>query len=71
MYIYYVCSVLSVCFRACQKRVSYVIIDDCQPPSGCWEQNSGPLEEQLIRLTSESFLQPLIVCLLYCGLYLL
>jgi len=28
------------------------------PPCGCWELNSGPLEEQLVFLTTEPSLQP-------------
>ena len=34
-----------------QKRTSDPITDGCKPPSGCWELNSGPLEEQLVLLT--------------------
>ena len=30
----------------------------CEPPCGCWELNSGPLEEQSVLLTAEPFLQP-------------
>ena len=30
----------------------------CQPPYGCWELNSGPLEEQQVLLTPEPSLQP-------------
>ena len=30
----------------------------CEPPRGCWELNSGPLEEQLVLLTTEPSLQP-------------
>jgi hypothetical protein len=29
------------------KRVSDPIIDGCEPPCGCWELDSGPLEEQV------------------------
>ena len=29
-----------------QKRGSDPITDSCEPPCGCWELNSGPLEEQ-------------------------
>jgi hypothetical protein len=39
-------SALSVCTPACQKRALYPITDGCEPPCGCWELNSGPLEEQ-------------------------
>jgi hypothetical protein len=41
-----------------QKRASDLIIDGCEPPCGCWDLNSGPLEEQLVLLTAEPSLQP-------------
>ena len=40
-----------------QKRAPDPITDGCEPPSGCWELNSGPLEEQAMHLTSEPSLQ--------------
>jgi hypothetical protein len=55
----YLCimSALSACTPACQKRASDPIIDDCEPPCGCWEMNSGPLEEQSVFLITEPSLQ--------------
>ncbi|KAM7329170.1 hypothetical protein ACRRTK_010783 [Alexandromys fortis] len=41
-----------------QRRAPDLIIDGCEPPCGCWELNSGPLEEQPVLLTSEPSLQP-------------
>jgi hypothetical protein len=35
------------------KRVSDPMTDGCEPPCGCWELNSGPLEEQSVFLTAE------------------
>ena len=32
--------------------------DGCEPPCGCWELNSGPLEEQPVLLTAKPSLQP-------------
>jgi hypothetical protein len=29
------------------------ITDGCEPSCGCWELNSGPLEEQSVLLTTE------------------
>jgi len=29
-----------------QKRAPDLITDGCEPPCGCWELNSGPLEKQ-------------------------
>ena len=31
-----------------QKRTSHPITDGCEPPCGCWELNSGLLEEQSV-----------------------
>ena len=36
-----------------QKRASDSITDDCELPCGCWELNSGPLEEQSMLLIAE------------------
>jgi hypothetical protein len=34
----------------------------CEPPCGCWEVNSGPLEEQSVFLTAEpSFLPSMVI----------
>jgi hypothetical protein len=33
----------------------------CEPPCGCWDLNSGPLEEQSVLLTAEPSLQPLTI----------
>jgi hypothetical protein len=33
--------------------------DSCEPPCGCWELNSGPLEEQSVLLTAAPSLQAL------------
>ena len=41
-----------------QKRAPDIITDGCEPPCGCWELNSGPLEEQAMLLTTEPSLQP-------------
>jgi hypothetical protein len=40
-----------------QKRASDPIIDGCEPPFGCWDLNSVPLEEQSVFLTTELSLQ--------------
>ncbi|XP_050006256.1 putative divalent cation/proton antiporter TMEM165 isoform X2 [Alexandromys fortis] len=42
-----------------QKRALDPITDGCEPPCGCWELNSGPLEEEAMLLTSEPSLQPI------------
>jgi hypothetical protein len=45
------------CLQTHQKRVSDLITDDCEPLCGCWELNSGPLEEQSVVLITEPSLQ--------------
>ena len=41
--------------------------DGCEPSSGYWELNSGPLEEQAMLLTSEPSLQFPLVSKNYLG----
>ena len=41
-----------------QKRAPDPITDGYKPPCGCWELNSGPLEEQPVLFTAEPSLQP-------------
>ena len=41
-----------------QKRVSDLITGGCEPPCGCWDLNSGPLEEQSVLLPAEPSRQP-------------
>ena len=43
------------------RRASDLITDGCEPPCGCWDLNSGPLEEQSVFLTTEPSLQPLFL----------
>ena len=51
------------CTQTHQKRASDLITDDCESPCGCWELNSGPLEEQPVLLTTEPSLQSLLLIL--------
>ena len=53
----YECSVAYI--SACLKRASDPPIDGCEPPCGCWELNSGPLEEQPVLFTTEPSRQPI------------
>ena len=43
---------------ACTVDTPDPVTDDCEPPCGSWELNSGPLEGQLVLLTAEPSLQP-------------
>ena len=52
------------CLCACvHARKEDPIAECCEPPCGCWELNSGPLEEQAMLLTAEPSLQPPILIL--------
>ena len=42
---------------ACQKKALDSTVDGCEPPHGCWELNSGTLEEHLMLLTTEQCLK--------------
>jgi hypothetical protein len=46
------------CLPTHQKRALDPITEGCEPPWGCWELNSGPVEEQSVLLTAEPSLQP-------------
>jgi hypothetical protein len=50
-------SALSACMPECQKGASGPSTDGCEPPRGCQELNSEPLEEHLVLLTPEPSLQ--------------
>jgi hypothetical protein len=57
IYLYVTTLLLSSHTHTHQKRASDPITDGCKPPCGCWELNSGPLEEQSVLLTTEPSLQ--------------
>jgi hypothetical protein len=42
-----------------------LITDGCEPPCGCWELNSGSLEEQSVLSTAEPSLQPPFLCFFF------
>ena len=65
IFIYYVYNILSVCMSAGQKRAPDLITGGCEPPCGCRELNSGPLEEQAMLLTTEPSLQPFCFFMFY------
>jgi hypothetical protein len=45
-------------FRHTRRGYQIPFTDSCKTLCGCWELNSGPLEEQSLLLTSEPSLQP-------------
>ena len=49
-------STLLLSSDAPEEMASDLITDGCESPCGCWELNSGPLEEQSVLLTAESSL---------------
>jgi hypothetical protein len=58
-FIYFICiHTLPACTPTCQKQTSDPIIDGHEPPWGCWELNSGPLEDQPVLSTIEPPFQP-------------
>jgi hypothetical protein len=60
--IYFMCmSTPAASTSACQKRASDPNVGGYEPPCGCWELNSGPLEEQSMLLPAEPSLQPTII----------
>ena len=64
-----VCEYTVAVFRH-TRRASDPITNGCEPPCGCWELNSGPLEEQSVLLTADPSLQPRCPVLVERGVYL-
>jgi hypothetical protein len=56
IYLFYVYEYTVAVFRHA-RRAPDLITDGCEPPCGCWELNSGLLEEQSVLLTAEPSLQ--------------
>ena len=48
---------MSSCLQTHQKRALDPITDGSEAPCGCWDLNSGPMEEQSVLLTAEPALQ--------------
>jgi hypothetical protein len=48
-------------------RASDPITDGCEPPCGCWELNSGPLEEQAASALNRHLSSPLKYFLNHTG----
>ena len=64
IYLFIMCTIFClVCMPEGLKRAPGPIRGGCEPPCGCWELNSGPLEDQAMLLTSEPSLQPFILFL--------
>jgi hypothetical protein len=68
IYLMYECSAAYT--SSDQKRASDPFKDGCEPPCGCWELNSGPLEEQFMLLTAEPCHQPYLIHLYECFVYI-
>jgi hypothetical protein len=51
-------STLQLSSETHKKSALYSITDGYEPPCGCWELNSGLLQEQLVLLTAEPSPQP-------------
>jgi hypothetical protein len=49
----------SACMYVCVRVLDLGVTDSYKLPCRCWDLNSGPLEEQLVLLIADSFLQTL------------
>jgi hypothetical protein len=63
-FIYYVYSVLPAIYACRPEEGIRHITDGWEPPCGCWELNSGLLEQSVL-LTTEPSLQPPNFCKLF------
>jgi hypothetical protein len=55
VYLFYVYGYTDAVFRHTRRGhlIPLQMVDDCEPPCGCWELNSGPLEEQAVLFLSQ------------------
>jgi hypothetical protein len=53
-------------FRHSRRGHQIFVTDGCEPPGGCWDLNSGPLEEQSALLIAEPSHQPNLIISLFC-----
>jgi hypothetical protein len=73
IYLFHVCEYTVTVFRHTIKGHQIPIKDGCKLPCGCWELNSGPLEEQSVLLPTEPSFQPsafILLFTIYSALYL-
>jgi hypothetical protein len=63
IYFFHICGYIVAVFRHGRRQHWIIVTDGCEPPCGCWELNSGPLEEQSVLLTPELSLQTTIFSL--------
>ena len=47
IYLFIICEYTVAVFRHTREGMD-PIADGCEPPCGCWELNSGPLEQQSV-----------------------
>jgi hypothetical protein len=58
IYLFVICKYTVAVFRHSRRGHQIFVTDGCELPCGCWDLNSGPLEEQSALLTSEPSHQP-------------
>jgi hypothetical protein len=58
----YLCEYIVAVFRHSRGVQKILLQMVCEPPCGCWELNSGPLEEQSVLLTTEPALPAQDTC---------
>lgn len=61
MYVYMHGCLVPMCAASVRPKegIRNGVTDHCEPPYGCWDLNSSPLEEQLVLLPPVPCLQPL------------
>jgi hypothetical protein len=56
--LFIICKYTVAVFRHTRRGHQISLMGGCEPPCGCWDLNSGPLEEHWVLLTTEPSLQP-------------
>ena len=58
IYLFIICVYTVAVFKYSRRGHQIFVTDGCEPPCGCWDLNSGPLEEQSVLLTAEPSHRP-------------
>jgi hypothetical protein len=70
IYLFIICKYTVAVFRRTRRGHQISVTGGCEPPCGCWDLNSGPLEEQSGALTLEPSHQPSFSILNYFFIYI-
>ena len=69
IYLFIMCVYTVAVFRHSRRGHQIFVTDGREPPCGCWDLNSGSLEEQSVLLVTEPSLQPTKTFFTFLSIY--